>query len=59
MRICQRQVPISTYDVHNAACSDDIKILASAVTATVATVVTVCMTNSVYLNDATKLHYKT
>ncbi len=50
---------MSTYDVHNAACSDDIKILASAVTATVATVVTVCMTNSVYLNDAAKLHYRT
>ena len=54
MRMCRTQVPISTYHVHTAACSDDIKLLTSAV---IATVVTVCMANDFYLNDATKLHH--
>ncbi len=39
--------------------SDDIKILTGVVIATVAAVVTVCMANNVYLNDATKFHYMT
>ena len=55
MRMCQTQVPISTYHVSNAAYSDDIKTLTSAVIATVAVVVTVCIANNFYLNDATKL----